>query len=109
MLASTARSFILRARAREKASAHAKCPRSRARSFEALLISSANRGDLPSTHVWRNPAIRAIVIIFLVVLSVIYFSALPILGHVALAGALINNMSATGPLVLFIVFPRPPI
>jgi hypothetical protein len=52
-----------------------------------------------------NPAIRAIVIIFLVVLSVVYFSALPILGYVAVAGALINNMSATGPLVLFFGFP----
>jgi len=53
-----------------------------------------------------NPAIRTTVIVFLGALSVVYFSALPILGYMAVAGAMINNMSATGPLVLFIGFPR---
>jgi hypothetical protein len=52
-----------------------------------------------------NPAIRTTVIVFLGALSVVYFSALPILGYMAVAGGMINNMSATGPLVLFIGFP----
>jgi hypothetical protein len=38
-------------------------------------------------------------------LSAIYFSALPILGFMAVAGAMINNVGATGALVLFIGFP----
>jgi hypothetical protein len=50
-------------------------------------------------------AIRITVVIFLVALSVVYFSALPILGYMAVAGAVINNMGATGPLVLFIGLP----
>jgi hypothetical protein len=45
------------------------------------------------------------VIIFLIALSVVYFSALPILAYMAVAGAVINNMGATGPLFLFIGFP----
>jgi len=52
-----------------------------------------------------NPTIRTTVIIFLGALSVVYFSALPILGYMAVAGAVINNMSAAGPLFLFIGFP----
>jgi hypothetical protein len=52
-----------------------------------------------------NPAAKTTVIIFLVALSVVYFSALPVLGYLAVAGAVINNMSATGPLVLFIGCP----
>jgi hypothetical protein len=48
---------------------------------------------------------RTIVIIFLVALSVVYFSAVPILGYMAVAGAMMNNMGAIGPLALFIGFP----
>jgi hypothetical protein len=48
---------------------------------------------------------RAIVIIFLVAVSVVYFSALPILGYMAVAGAMMNNMGATEPLVLFVGLP----
>jgi hypothetical protein len=50
-------------------------------------------------------AIRMTVVIFLVALSVIYFSALPLLGYMAVAGAVINNMGAAAPLVLFIGLP----
>jgi hypothetical protein len=56
-------------------------------------------------HRMPIPAIRMTVIIFLGALSVVYFSVLPILGYMAVAGALINNVSATGPLVLFIGLP----
>ena len=56
-------------------------------------------------HRMAIPAIRMTVIIFLGALSVVCFSALPILGYMAVAGAVINNMSATGPLVLFIGLP----
>jgi hypothetical protein len=52
-----------------------------------------------------NPAIRTTVIIFLVALSVFYFYAVPFLGYMAVAGATMNNMHSTGPLVLFIGFP----
>jgi hypothetical protein len=52
-----------------------------------------------------NPAARTAIVIFLVVLSVVYFSALPFLGYMAVAGAAMNNIGATGPLFLFIGFP----
>jgi hypothetical protein len=42
-----------------------------------------------------KPATRTTIIIFLVAFSVVYFSALPILGYMAVAGAVINNMGAT--------------
>ena len=56
-------------------------------------------------HRMAIPAVRMTTIIFLSALSVAYFSALPFLGYMAVAGAVINNMSATGPLVLFIGLP----
>jgi membrane protein DedA with SNARE-associated domain len=52
-----------------------------------------------------NPATKTTVIMFLVALSVVYFSVLPLLAYMAVAGAMINNTGATGPLALFIGFP----
>ena len=49
--------------------------------------------------------IRTAVIIFLLALSVLYFYAVPFLGYMAVAGAAMNNMNSTGPLILFIGFP----
>jgi hypothetical protein len=43
--------------------------------------------------------------IFLVALSVLYFYAVPFLGYMAVAGAAMDNMNSTGPLILFIGVP----